>query len=377
MYIKKILLLLTIASVWNVEGKIAPVQVELFFNQGCGQCDIVKREILPDLEKKYDGKYTLTFCDLADSKNYMRLVQYQEAFQCTSNEPVYMVVNFESILAGVKEIRARLFSEIELATSHPNSHFAIDDAQGAELLSNRFRKFSYMAIALAGLIDGINPCVFAALIFFISLLAMMRVTGRKILVVGAVYCFACFLSYLAIGFGLISFLQKLSKFEYIRTVLEYAALAMVMVFAVISFIDAFRYQRSKKADRILLQLPAPLKQKIHRLMRRGLEYRYLLPGIFATAIIVTVIESVCTGQIYLPTLIFLMREKGFGIWFFYLLLYNFMFIVPLLVIFYFAYRGTSAMAFIQWSKRQVICSKLLMGVFFLMMAFLMWHLVHF
>ena len=229
---------------------------------------MVKHDILPELGKKVPGKYKLTFLNLAEAENYLRLVQYQEAFRCDSNEPVFIVVNYETILAGVGEIRNRLFNEIELAALNPQSGFDAEGTRKAELLSKRFLKFKWMGVAIAGLIDGINPCVFSALIFFISLLAAMRVTGRKILMAGVVYCLACFLCYLAIGFGLFSFLQEISSYGHIRSALEYGTVALLILFAVITLVDAIRYLHSHKADQIVLQLPDRLKMKVHAIMPR-------------------------------------------------------------------------------------------------------------
>lgn len=361
-------------SVLCVELVATPVQLEFFYREGCGECEKVKREVFPELELRYSGRYELTPRILDAAENYILLVQYQEAFGSNSNQPVFIVVNYDTILAGAAEIRRRLFNEIELAEANPKSRFEAGDGKGAELLAQRFRKFSWIGIAIAGLIDGINPCVFSALIFFISLLAAARMAGRKILAAGLVYCLACFLCYLGIGFGVFAFLQGISSFESVRVILELATVIVLLLFAVVTLVDAIRYRRSRRPERILLQLPDPLKKKAHSIMRRGLASRYLLPGVFLIGSLVTVIESVCTGQVYLPTLVFLTREHGMGLWIFYLLLYNLMFIAPLLIIFFFAWRGSSTMTFIHWSKRQVFYSKLAMSLFFLTMAILLWYL---
>jgi len=54
----------------------------------------------------------------------------------------------------------------------------------------------------------------------------------------------------------------------------------------------------------------------------------------ATGFLVSVLELACTGQIYLPTLIFIshvpeLRANAL----IYLLVYNFMFVIPLIVVF--------------------------------------------
>ena len=62
---------------------------------------------------------------------------------------------------------------------------------------------------MAGLIDGINPCVFAGLVFLASLLVSSRIGGRKILVIGLAYCLGSFVCYFPMGLGFIGILNAL------------------------------------------------------------------------------------------------------------------------------------------------------------------------
>ena len=104
-------------------------------------------------------------------------------------------------------------------------------------------------------------------------------------------------------------------------------------------------------------------------MRKGLNFRYLLPGTFLIGCLVTLLESACTGQVYVPTLVLMSREAGAGSrWFLLLLLYNVMFILPLLILFLAAWRGTTLSVFLHWSKANVVQSKIALGVFFLLLV---------
>ena len=106
-------------------------------------------------------------------------------------------------------------------------------------------------------------------------------------------------------------------------------------------------------------------------MKKGLNYHFLLPGVFGVGILVTAIESVCTGQVYIPTLVLLTKECGAGVWLFYLLLYNLAFIIPLLIVFAIAWHGTKTLTFFNWSKRHLVYSKIALGLFFIFMAIIM------
>ena len=58
-------------------------------------------------------------------------------------------------------------------------------------------------------------------------------------------------------------------------------------------------------------------------------------------------------------------------WFGYLLLYNLMFILPLLLLFLAAWRGTSMPVFLNWSRKNVVAGKTALGCLFLLLAALM------
>ena len=61
---------------------------------------------------------------------------------------------------------------------------------------------------------------------------------------------------------------------------------------------------------------------------------------FITGIIISGIELVCTGQIYLPTIIYMKQVTGYGLQITgYLLLYSLMFIIPLLAVFFLYFWG--------------------------------------
>lgn len=347
------------------------VIVELFFRQGCKECAKVKAVVLPKVAKALADSYELRQYDLGDGDNYIKLVAYQEHFKNHHNAAVYMVVNFSKILAGFPEIDRQLIPAIKAGILAPQTAILNNSGDQEKLLKQRVNRFTLITVLIAGLIDGINPCVFATLIFFISLLSIAQVKGGRLLLVGGTYCLACFLAYLALGFGIFNFLKFFSGYNSFRAILEWFTFSLLIVFAVISFIDAIRYKLSKKADAVTLQLPNSLKKRIHAIMKKGLNYHFLLPGVFGVGILVTAIESVCTGQVYIPTLVLLTKECGAGVWLFYLLLYNLAFIIPLLIVFAIAWHGTKTLTFVNWSKRHLVYSKIALGVFFIFMATVM------
>jgi cytochrome c biogenesis protein CcdA len=89
-----------------------------------------------------------------------------------------------------------------------------------------------------------------------------------------------------------------------------------------------------------LQLPAVLKRHIHRVVREGSRHRHFVVAAFIAGVLISLLELACTGQVYAPTIIFMLKA-GRNTWgaLRYLLLYNLAFVAPLLVIFALAYGG--------------------------------------
>jgi len=350
-------------------GISAPVPIDYFFQAGCEECDKINAFILPQLKEQYAEKYKLTRYDIGIPENYLKLVAYQERLHIKDNAPVCMIVNRTRYLGGYRAIEQNLFPEIAAVET---ISIAPSDAVSSDLLRKRAEKFTLGAIVAAGLVDGINPCVFATLVFFLSLLAVSGIKGHKLLLVGGTYCFACFLSYLALGFGLFRILKLFSGYHLLQGGLEFFMILLLLIFAVLSFRDAYRFRKHGKMEQVTLQLPDNVKRKIHTVMRRGLHYRFLIPGAFVIGVLVTGLESICTGQVYVPTLVLMTKETGPGsCWFRDLLLYNFMFILPLLLLFAAAYSGIKTPVFLRWSKQNVFLGKLVLGSFFLLLAGLM------
>jgi hypothetical protein len=82
---------------------------------------------------------------------------------------------------------------------------------------------------------------------------------------------------------------------------------------------------------------------VHKVIRERSSASAFAGVAAVTGAVVSLIELACTGQVYLPTIIFVMgvpelRARAV----LYLLLYNVLFILPLLVVFVLAYFGTSS-----------------------------------
>ena len=208
---------------------------------------------------------------------------------------------------------------------------------------NRFHGFGILTVAGAGLLDGINPCAFATIVFFISYMNLVGRGRKEMLIAGGAFALAVFGTYLLLGLGMLSFMSYLNQYSGIAKCVYLLAATVTFVLAGISLYDAVKAKQGKTKD-ILLQLPRALKQRIHKVIREQTRTSGVIAGAMVIGFVISALELVCTGQVYLPTLTFVagiegMRAHAIS----YLLLYNIMFIVPLIVVFGCVYWGTTSM----------------------------------
>jgi len=157
-----------------------------------------------------------------------------------------------------------------------------------------------------------------------------------------------------------------------------------IVFGAAAVADTVKFMRTGKTDGMILSLPQAVKDKIHSVI--GMRYRgtareqsaamaRLAVTAFVTGFLVSLLEAVCTGQMYLPTIIFVMKSTpvklaAFG----YLALYNLMFIVPLGAILVLAVTGMSSGQFTRFLTKHFVAVKLSMAaLFFFLGLYLVWR----
>ncbi len=356
----------------------------IFHSPSCHKCIEAKNEVIPFIENEFRGRIEIEYRDIADMENYKLLLSLKEKYKsdiAISLPVFYLKGNFFS---GDSRDRNGLKSFILGALDRQESG---RDLKEVNLLS-RFKAFSPFVIIGAGLIDGINPCAFTVIVFFISFLALQGYKKMELSVIGLTFIFSVFLTYLLLGLGVLSFLYRLEGFWLVSKVINFSIGIFSIILGILALYDFFKFKKTKQTEGLLLQLPKSIKNQIHRLI--GLHYRNtkskeegakkrniskLFLSALITGFLVSILEAVCTGQTYLPTITFVLKTSHLKLhaWS-YLLLYNFMFIVPLLVIFFFALFGVTSEQFSNFLKRHLSAVKILMSIlFFGLGIFLIWR----
>lgn len=163
---------------------------------------------------------------------------------------------------------------------------------------------------------------------------------RQTLFVGISFAIAVFLTYLGLGFGAFVGLERLRVFILFSRYFDALVGGVAIFLGVASLYDYISYKKTRESKSMILKLPTPIKNIIHKTVRiikdKGegrLGFIRLLLIAFAIGVAVSLLESMCTGQIYLPTITFILKMKVMW-WraFSLLVLYNAMFILPLVAV---------------------------------------------
>jgi cytochrome c biogenesis protein CcdA/glutaredoxin len=209
-------------------------------------------------------------------------------------------------------------------------------------IRERFERWGALTILGAGLIDGLNPCAFATLVFLISYLTFTGRQGRDILFVGAAFALGVFLTYLLVGVGMFKVIQTLEFFPALGRWVYLLTTLLCVVLAIFTFRDFFRARRGQSSD-MTLKLPTSLRRMINQVIRENVQVQTFVVMSFVIGSVVSLIELACTGQVYYPTLVYMTSDPELANQaFLYLVLYCLMFIVPLIVVFLFSYFGTTS-----------------------------------
>ena len=182
---------------------------------------------------------------------------------------------------------------------------------------------------------------------------------------------AVFAAYLLLGLGVFNFLYAMRGFTYVIHGFYIATAVICLLFFVLSLYDFIIYQKTKKSDGMLLQLSLASKTRIHKIMgfflrgKQNSTVRLVLAAL-AVGFLVSLVEAVCTGQVYVPTCVLIMQDPHFRAKAaFYLVVYNLMFIVPLVVILVLSILGYESASFNGFFKKHLGLCKLLLCLLFL------------
>jgi cytochrome c biogenesis protein CcdA len=359
-----------------------PHKLIVFFSPSCHRCQEAKEKVLPRIEREFEGKIVVEWRDISDLEHYKSFLLLRDKYHSQVEFYTPMFYMDGAFVNGKHDMLGDLRKLISASLGKGGLKEEIADVD----LIKKFKSFTLLAIVGAGLTDGINPCAFTVIVFFISFLALQGYRKRELVAIGITFIFAVFLTYLLIGLGLFNFIYALKGFWLATRVINILIGTLSIVLAGLCIYDLYKYKASGSTEDMLLKLPKPVKDRIHAVIgmhyrkdKNGFSKRHILSlalTALATGFLVSILEAVCTGQLYIPTIAFIIKTSNLKIQaLVYLLVYNLMFVLPLFIIFLFALLGATSNEFAAFMKRHIPSIKILMAAVFLGLGlFLIWRM---
>lgn len=214
------------------------------------------------------------------------------------------------------------------------------------------------AVVAGAAVDAINPCAFAVLVI---LLTAVLAAGdrRRALYAGLAFALAVFISYYLMGLGLYSAAQAAGVTQAAYVVI--AVLAIVI--GLFNLKDWLWYGRW-----ITMEVPLSWRPALQGLIRRVTS----APGAFVVGFVVSVFLLPCTSGPYVVILGLLAKattRASAALW---LLLYNAIFVLPMVLITGAVYLGlTSAQRIEAWRTQRLRTLHLVAGIVILLLGLTM------
>jgi len=361
----------------NIDIPEKPV-IYFFFSSRCPICRHLKNDVTPPVFEKYQDQIKVVYLDYVIAAHYEKMVLLEETWEVEHKTSVEIFSDAGYIASeDEKTINEQVEELIQKTLAHSAEEgggIPIEFTGKIEdLIFNRFKGFTPWVVAGAGVLDGLNPCAFATIIFMVNLLMAIGHTRRRIFEIGLAYSLSVFVTYLLMGLGIFHIWQTLSAYQIISRVIYGVMASVLIIFAILSIKDAIQYRKDKKETEFSMGLPKSFRIKINQYLKKSFSEKKLLVAAIFSGFVISLLEAGCTGQIYLPTIMYIARESTSLRAFFFLLLYNTFFIIPLLVVFLGVYYGSQSKALVNFGRKNILFSKLAMGCLFIVLSILLWQ----
>ncbi len=331
------------------------IVTDIYYSPGCTTCEEFINNDIPKLENTLNSTISVNRHNVLEPTELEKLETILK--ENNSQLKAFPILIYKNQILQGKDVNFNKFSDVI-----SNSNVKNDDKnyiQGIEYLKP-------LPIFLAGLLDGINPCAFTTLLFLISSLFYIGRGKKEILQIGLIFSLTIFLSYYLVGLGLLNIVRTANFFPVVSKIIKYILIVALSILALLSFYDAYKAKKGSTSE-MKLQLPKSLKKRIHNTIRVNTRTRGLVVGTIIIGVMVTIFELTCTGQVYLPIIAYIIKIEGNISAYLYLTLYNFGFIIPLLIVFVMIYKGTTNQKLMSWFQARLTTIKVLLGILFLSM----------
>lgn len=338
-----------------------------FYTQSCKDCERAK-DIFNHNEAIQNNTVQLMTLDIGESNVLEQLKAYFKAYKVGEKDQQVPIVFYDSgYLSGYEDIKQHLPELIEQG----NLDSKIDIEQGEEVEALTYKDLP--KVLLVGLVNGFNPCSLSMLFFLLSLMSI----GKPILKLGITYIIGKVTTYFALGTIFYSVMGVLEQ-GWFRSLTASVNITIIVILFILAGVNLLDYWASRREqyDKIKLQLPVGMRKFNHKIIKgfsKFIDTKYAIGAIFIASMIVSAGEFLCTGQIYLATILYLVKRSVTinSIAFLALFVYVLAMVIPLTVIVIAVSKGQKVMMISEGFRRNMPKVKLVNAIILIVLAILM------
>jgi cytochrome c biogenesis protein CcdA/glutaredoxin len=307
-----------------------PTTLVLFHEIGCSHCDRTEA-FLESIHPEYPDLEILHY-EIHESESLDLLPRLLAAYGVDEGSVPILFVGDVSFVGGVfygledepfapsgrsEDLALERAIRLAIETGAPSPLSRIDESSGSSLAEN----LTIPAVILAAAADSVNPCTFAVLVLLLGTLLVAQRRGRKALVLKAGFAFtiAVFFSYFLMGIGIFSAIQAAG----IQRPFIMAVSSLAILLGLWNMKDYFAYGKW-----FTIEVPQRWRPTVKRLTASVVS----VPGAFFVGVLDSLLLLPCSSGPYIAILALLSKTTTRIDGILYLLLYNVIFVLPLVAI---------------------------------------------
>jgi cytochrome c biogenesis protein CcdA/glutaredoxin len=336
---------------------VRDICVYYFYGQSCPHCARIK-PFIDDVVLRYPRVQIFSYEIYFNATNQELFRDFITRYEI-SQEGVPALFIGDRALIGENAIGDNLEENIQYFYTHdpicPTTYIK-NEGGPHDISPGQAIDLTVPSVIGAAIVDSINPCAFAVLIFLLVYLTSLQVRTRM-LMIGMAYILSVFTVYFLSGMGFFALIQTTG----LTSIVFNVAAIIAILAGIINLKDFFWYGRG-----ISLSIPESRKESIKNfVMKASIPSAIILGGL------VSMFELPCTGGIYLAILGLLSSRMTLLQGIPYLLIYNVIFILPLLVILFGVCYGVSPKRMESWRGEEKRWMRFAMGVVMICLGVLM------
>jgi len=316
--------------------------VEYFHKPTCIDCGQYRNSegfdaLIDNLKNEYAENVYIDWLDVNHPKIMERLIDYNITLTpAVIFNGKYKLIRGEITMESLREIMDDLL-------------------EGNEILNfeGGITSISVSMIIIAGLVDGINPCAISLLVFFLSFLTGLKRSKEKVFKMGLAYILGLYAVYFALGLGLVNTISFLGIEHPIGKIGAF----ILLFLGLINIRDAITFETP------ILKFPKFATPTVKKLTSKAVFPAALILGGF-----VSLFEFACSGGVYIGILVLLSAKTRFLEGLIYLIIYNFFFVLPLIIVLILGTQAENLVKIDRWRVKNRRYMKIISGLSMILFA---------